>query len=395
MAVRLVVFAILLWLFGQPVNIEATADASASEDLAPYRVTRPGEVLFDRTARAAVLAALAEDRRRAWCGPGRDRWRSHKAATRLRTPSADEDERTDERAEPFAWTIMNAAALAFGLDDAAAREALIGNLRRWAKGEALTKLQDHHENTYYSLERTLLPTIVAFSLIRDHPDYAAEERKRAERWLNRLVRLRGVKRPDERGPVSSMNNHRYLSDSVAMAWGALRGNDELFRQGVESYLLALGQMRADGSLPLETGRGARALWYQRQALASLVTIAEMAAAQGYDLYGLEIEGRGLHDAARFLAEAIEDQQRVWPYAGATPRPGDFQNYKVQDRTFLATRGHGRHYMAWLEAYRARFPERAEAQRLWHQVNQYDTAPRPMIDDFSGGNATCFFALPED
>jgi poly(beta-D-mannuronate) lyase len=395
MAVQLVIFALLLWLFGASGRIEAAADPLAAVDLAAYRVTRPGEVLFDRTARIPVLAALAEDRRRAWCGPERDRWRSHKAVTRLRSPAPDDDERTDRRSEPFAWTIMTAAAAAFGLDDAAARAALIGNLRRWAKGEALTKLEDHHHSTYYSLERTLLPTIVAFSLIRDHPDYEDIERKRAERWLNRLVRLRGVKRPDERGPISSMNNHRYLSDSVAMAWGALRGNDELFRQGIESYLLALGQMRPDGSLPLETGRGARALWYQRQAIASLVTIAEMAAVQGYDLYALQVDGRGLHDAIRFLAEAIEDQQRVWPYAGENPRPGDFHNYKVQDRTFLATRGHGRHYMAWLEAYRARFPERAEGQRLWHQVHQYDATPRPMVDDFSGGNMSCFFALPED
>ena len=36
-------------------------------------------------------------------------------------------------------------------------------------------------------------------------------------------------------------------------------------------------MRPDGSLPLETRRGARALWYQRHAIASLVVIAEIAA----------------------------------------------------------------------------------------------------------------------
>ena len=85
------------------------------------------------------------------------------------------------------------------------------------------------------------------------------------------MRLRGVKRPeDSKGPVSQLNNHRYLSDSVDMAWGALRGDDALFRQGIASFLLALAQMRADGSLPLETARGARALWYQRHAIASLV-----------------------------------------------------------------------------------------------------------------------------
>jgi poly(beta-D-mannuronate) lyase len=360
--------------------------------LEEYRVARKGEVLFEREARAAALAALSAADRRAWCGPTVERWRSHKAVTKIRTPD-DEDIRTDDRSEPFAWTVMNAAAAAFGLDDGEARRALIGNLRRWAKGKALTKLQDHHENTYYAFERTLLPTIVAYSLLRPHADLEEDERKLIERWLNRLVRLRGIKRPEEsHGEISVQNNHRYLRDAVDMAWGTYRGNDELFRKGIESYLLALGQMRVDGSLPLETERGARALWYQRHAIASLVAIAEMAAVQGYDLYAVEVNGRTLHDAVDFLARAVDEPDLVWAYAAANVRPGQFDNYQVQDLAFMARRGHGRHYMAWLEAYRARFPERAAARRLWRLIAEFDRAPRPMIDEYSGGNTTCFFAV---
>ena len=292
----------LTMFFALLLQLGTTAPAAASGDHDPraYRVTRPGEVLFERAARAELLADLSPEQRTTWCGPATESWRSHKAKTKLKTP-ADDDLQTDERSEPFAWTIMTAAAAAFGQGDPDAREALTGNLRRWARGEALTKLKDRQENTYYSLERTLLPTIVAYGLVRDDPDWDESERKEVERWLNRLVRLRGVKRPDEtRGPISQMNNHRYLSDSVDMAWGALRGNDALFRQGIESFLLALAQMRPDGSLPLETERGSKALWYQRQAVSSLVTIAEMAAVQGYDLYAIAVEGKSLHRTIDFL-----------------------------------------------------------------------------------------------
>jgi poly(beta-D-mannuronate) lyase len=154
-------------------------------------------------------------------------------------------------------------------------------------------------------------------------------------------------------------------------------------------------MRTDGSLPLEVARGSKALWYQRQAIASLVTIAEMAAVQGYDLYAIEIEGRSLHGAIDFLARAIERPGIVLPYARANRKPGEFRNYAVQDRTFMVQRGHERHYMAWIEAYRARFPTRAATRQLVRLFDQYQADPRPMIDEFSGGNMTCFFALPDE
>ena len=387
-------FGRLTGLFALLLQLGLTAPAAATADHAPshYLVTRPGEVLFDRRVRAGQLAALPSEQRRAWCGGPSDDWRSHKAKTRLKTPSAD-DLQTDDRSEPFAWTIMTAAAAVLGHDDPAAHEALTGNLRRWARGEALTKLEDRHDNTYYSLERTLLPTIVGYGLVRSDPRWDRGEQKEVERWLNRLVRLRGIKRAEEtKGPISRMNNHRYLSDSVDMAWGALRGNHTLFREGIEGFLLALAQMRADGSLPLETERGARALWYQRQAIASLVTIAEIAAVQGYDLYALEVEGRSLHRAIEFLARALERPELVLPYARANEKPGEFTNYLVQDRSFMQRRGHQRHYMAWLEPYRARFPEREATRALTRLLDQYEGGWRPMVDDFSGGNTTCFFAL---
>jgi poly(beta-D-mannuronate) lyase len=179
-----------------------------------------------------------------------------------------------------------------------------------------------------------------------------------------------------------------------MAWGALTGDDRAFQEGIDAYRRALADMRPDGSLPLETRRGARALWYQRHALASLVTIAEMAAVQGQDLYGLEVDGRTIHTAVRFLLDAVDDPRRVWRYAAANERPGPEGDPRRQDLGFLARRGHGRHYMAWAEMYLARFPDRPESRRLLALLARADPSFRPMIDDYSGGDATCFFARPE-
>jgi poly(beta-D-mannuronate) lyase len=361
------------------------AGAAAALDLQGYRVTRPGEVLFRPAARRAELAALPESEVRAWCGAQRQQWPTHGLSRNVYNGQ--------QPGETFAWTMMTGAAAAFALDDAAARRAVIGNLTRWAKGDALGRFKkDPAAAMYYNLDRTLFPTVVAFSLVRDHPDFPAADRAIVDEWLDRLVERRGPGRPKDPALMSSRNNHGYLSDSVTMAWGIVRGEDALFRTGVARFVEALDQMRPDGSLPLETARGARALHYQRHAISSLVAIAEMAATQGYDLYRLESENQGsLRRAIDFLVAAIDDPALVLPYARENWNPGPFDNYLVQDLGFMAQRGHGRHYMAWTEPYAARFPDSATSLRLGDLVAEFG-AERPLIDEFSGGNMSCFFAL---
>jgi poly(beta-D-mannuronate) lyase len=155
-------------------------------------------------------------------------------------------------------------------------------------------------------------------------------------------------------------------------------------------------MRPDGSLPLETARGSRALSYQRHAITSLVAIAEMAAAQGYDLYGVEgPEGQSIHRAIAFLLDGIDQTSLVWPYARENDNPGTYRNYKVQDLGFMTKRGHDRHYMAWTEPYLARFPNTELADRLRQALAEFGPAEPPLIDDYSGGNMSCFFARPDE
>jgi hypothetical protein len=89
--------------------------------------------------------------------------------------------------------------------DRRARAVLAGGLRRRARGQALIGREDHDDNSCFGLERTLLPTIVACSLVRFDPQRDRAQQKQTERWLNHLVR-RGIKRPQEtQGSVSLMN----------------------------------------------------------------------------------------------------------------------------------------------------------------------------------------------
>jgi poly(beta-D-mannuronate) lyase len=162
-----------------------------------------------------------------------------------------------------------------------------------------------------------------------------------------------------------------------MAHGALVGDAAKFRRGGQAVVGALREMRPDGSLPLETARGARALWYQRHAVASLVFMAELARAQGYDLYAADVEGRKLGRAVDFLLTEISEPRRLATYA--TER---------QDLGFLDTRPSGRTLMAWLEAWHRRAPPGVVATG---DLVPTQLARRPLIDEISGGNLTCFLA----
>jgi poly(beta-D-mannuronate) lyase len=282
------------------------------------------------------------------------------AVTRI-APQGDDG--SDRRVEPMSWYVMTATArhLDGGSDGPAALDALAG----WAAAGALQTLEPAGSKSTlarsrYTLKRALLPLLAGYAVLRRDLDPPAARCEAIEAWLGRLVILA---EPAD-GPTTAHNNHRYMRDTVLIAWGALTGDDRPFRRGLAGAIDAIGAMRPDGAWPLEVARGDRALWYQRHALASLTASAEIAAAQGIDLWAVDLGGRSLHRAVGWLLEALE-----------RPAPG-------QDLGFLTPRGNGRHYMAWAEAYLARFPGHPNAQRLAALLAK---APRPLIDDYSGGD----------
>ena len=357
--------------------------ASSSRAIERAQPTQPGQVLFPVAKRTEELARFPAAVREAWCPPHADD--TPLVVKGLNSEAGD----ADTASEPFALAVMSDAAAGVA-GDAAATASLLRLLDRWARADALWGGDRRAMNRNYALDRTLLPTIVAFATITGRSELQPAARARIEAWLERLVGSRLSPPPES---VTRRNNHHYLRGSVDMAWGALANDERRFQAGIAAYRDALAAMRPDGSFPLETARGARALWYQRHSIASLVVIAEIGANQGLDLYGLQDEGRDLHGAIRFLLDAIEQPELVLPYAAANTNSGTERAADDQDLSFLEERGHDRHYMAWVEIYVARFPERPEARRLLALLAERDPDFRPMIDDYSGGATTCFFARP--
>jgi poly(beta-D-mannuronate) lyase len=256
-------------------------------------------------------------------------------------------------------------------------------LLRWARADAFGKTSETHD-TYYALKRIMLPVAVAYSILR--PSLTAEEDRSLAAWIDPLIR-RVDKLFD--GDVD-FNNHRDLADSVLMVWGAISGDDRLYQKGIDRYAQVLSSARIDGSLPLETRRGSRALWYMRQTLTSMVVMAEVAKGRSTDLYTLADRDVSVWTLFSFLFGGIDNPVLVDAYAAQNYIPGPQPDYRKQDLGFLDRRSNGRHYLANLEAIARPQPGDFDSRRIASAFLEYAADERPLIDEYVGGNATCFW-----
>lgn len=342
--------------------------------------------LFDVAARKAAIAADGSGRLRKQCLAIKadPKWLDLEIVEGFR-PTAGYG--SDRAGSQFAWALMVLSGRSLG-GDAASTRMLRTILNSWADRGAFEKTEVGHD-AYYALKRSLLPTITAFSIIRD--DLPELERTKIQTWLDPLVR-----RVDQtfNGDVD-INNHRYLADSVLMTWGGIIRDEGLYEKGKSRFLSILDEARSNGGLPLETRRGARALWYMRQSLTSMVVMAEVARGRGENLYVKTSSDanpvkRSIWTIFGYWLNGINDPVLVNAYAAENYIPGPSRDYLHQDVGFLENRGNGRHYLAFLEALAAVPAENISMQRAVALL-QKDAAPeRPLIDEFVGGNATCFW-----
>ncbi|MFC1455758.1 alginate lyase family protein [Microvirga arabica] len=256
-------------------------------------------------------------------------------------------------------------------------------LLAWAKAKAFADTEVEHD-AYYALKRVLLPTVVAFSVLQRGLD-EGQSRMLSE-WIDPLVRK--IDRTFD--GVVDRNNHRYLADSVLMTWGAVVRDEALYAKGDERYRAILAEARPDGSLALETRRGARALWYMRQSLASLTVMAEVAATRGTNFYDLRVGEVNFDRVLSYLLNGIAEPNVAMAYASENYIPGGETDARRQDLGFLTKRSHGRHYMAWTEPLVARDRAGLATKRLKALFVRNIRSDRPLIDEFVGGNATCFW-----
>jgi poly(beta-D-mannuronate) lyase len=337
--------------------------------------------VFDVEQRRAALAQPAFSAIRAACLaiPREASWNTLKPIAALK---ATEGYGTDGSANDYAWAVMVLTGRALA-GDMSSETALRDLLIVWAKANAFNQTEVEND-AYYALKRVLLPTVIGYSVIERNLN--DEQRRVIADWIDPLVRK--IDHTFD-GSVDH-NNHRYLTDSVLMAWGAVTGDEALYAKGIERYRAILAEARADGSLPLETRRGARALWYMRQSLSSMTVIAEIAAARGTDLYGLSEDGATYDRILSYTLNGITEPRLVLAYASENYIPGDESDFRKADLGFLAKRNHGRHYMAWAEPVVARDRAGLATRRLKTLFARSIKSDRPLIDEFAGGNATCIW-----
>ena len=310
-------------------------------------------------------------------------------------------------AASFAWTVMTLAADLRGTGSAAAADALRGLLLAWAEADALRELAErgparNNREAVFILRQTLLPLLEAWEELRRAAPLPASESAAIDAWLARLVRRADVDtgplatrhRPRDcaRAPDrfdSQCNHERLLRDAVLLRWGLLIGDDALAERGVAGYRAALERMRPDGGLPGELGRGSRALWYTQRALCILVTMAQAGESRGLALYEVDMGGRSLHRAVAFFLDATEDPSRIREEASTNFDPGPRKDYTRPILLFLEPRPNGRHFMAWVELYAARFPDGENARRLRRLADgRLFGSDRPLVYELAGGNTTC-------
>ena len=97
-----------------------------------------------------------------------------------------------------------------------------------------------------------------------------------------------------------------------MMLGILTGNDKTFRKAFKNYEAAIKYSRKDGSLPIETRRGGRAMFYEGRAINKLTVIGIIAENQGYDIWNYSYKGKDFHNVIKFFIDFTENNEIVFP-----------------------------------------------------------------------------------
>ncbi len=246
----------------------------------------------------------------------------------------------------------------------------------WAKAGAAKRIGPNDEEGKYwndTLTVNLFiasPMMAAYSFAKQVINVPDEDDKIIKDWFKKIVKknqhLMYGKTYDYGGASGTpkrAHNHALSSADAHMMLGILTGNDKTFRKAFKNYEAAIKYSRKDGSLPIETRRGGRAMFYEGRAINKLTVIAIIAENQGYDIWSYNYKGKDFHNVIKFFIDFTENNEIVFPYAKEMRHPGPAKNYKKQDLKWNNSSNWG-----WLYSYVSRFPDHENVQRLkkWSQ-----------------------------
>ncbi len=228
-------------------------------------------------------------------------------------------------------------------------------LNAWAGGRALLGNMTNNQSEY---ERKWILAGLALNYLKIRDDAALDptKKKRVEDWLHEVA---GTVIAFFKNTNVKHNNHYYWAGLAVAASGVATNDGNLLNWGVATYREALTQIGSDGTLPLELARAGKALSYHNYSVAPLVLIAELAEANGIDLYG---EGQGAFQ--RLVKRTVEGLQN----------PRFFEK-----RTGVSQEVPKGGILGWMEPYEARFPDPS--------IRSLKESSRPLIYPKLGGDLT--------
>lgn len=261
--------------------------------------------------------------------------------------------------------LANRFAASGGTNLGAAAEAA-GHLRLWAQASALADFN----STPAQLNRSTTLAAASLAYLQIRPAFESDDEDMAQIavWLSKTAGA--VMRHYAYASIdrdSTRNNHRYWAGLAATCCGLAARERNIFESGMDTCWSGIGQVTKDGALPLELGRGKRALYYHAYATGPLILLAEIGARNGRPMYSAGDDA--LHRLVAFTLAGLDDPERIAELAG-----------EPQEALGQGGNAFERHQIAWLEIYNRRFPERNPWRRRMAQL-------RPMGSTPLGGNLT--------
>jgi hypothetical protein len=217
--------------------------------------------------------------------------------------------------------------------------------------------------------------IPAWLILRQTTVATDDDRAVVEGWLLRVSRF-----TDIHPGGNSIGTQRGTNE---MLLGLIVGDDALYQGGLrEGFYAQLQGMRADGSFPLETDRGRKALEHTGRNISLMVYAAQIGLSQGMDLYATEVDGKSLDDAIAFLLRADDDNALVDVYAQANRNPGLGFGDFAPNAQVTPFAGYSR---GWIKLYTERFPTGAMSRALEDKID----LGRRIFSDTTGGSVSCY------
>lgn len=297
--------------------------------------------------------------------------------TVLADVSAPEDYGLDERFNTVADQFKRLSERCLAGSQVSCRTIQISSVK-WARESKLDKPRSTDggkwNDTLTINMRLLSPMLAALGVAEEFSPMPEGERRVLIPWVTKIadnfehgMRNEGSYEGGRAGTTArrAAHNHAVQSSNAQMSLGAFIGDSERFNVGINQWFITLESMRGDGSLPIETRRGARALFYHGRTITALSALAEKAKVQGIDLWDIApTETKTIHLAVKFFIDAIENPDLVLRYASTNKSPGPSKDFKRQDIGTGSTFG-------WIAPYMARFPDHPNTTRMLNRVTDLD------------------------